>query len=470
MPPKNRFRRRLSQNVRDSAEPEELINRTNNDDISPKQKCEESPSLIVEGSRKRKPSRRLLESDVTQSVVRSAQRHKAKPVRIELSSDESKDSDDRTGRHTLPSFATLEEDEVEADSSDSDVERNSDGVPLELVCWREVTTTDVKSTKPNESSQLNSDTVYLEDVTSPSFVPLAEDKMRVRNQDMLIRKSYDNVVNLPCIFHSFMFGRSAQTASLDLWYQNGGSININFLRELYMFTHHDSYVNLSRVDPGILATRRVSSITNNSGLVFANRAHKDSPYAMCVSIIYVTDCSLYNPCRPFTINGPGLRVIEGDFLVQEFERVLGCLGVMYKKSTFGFDLFTSHFQFRTYVDRQAEGRTNNVSRTPDKSTSKYSITVASPRSVATSSPARLAVPATEQIPVYNFTSRVRPFDPTIDLYPAKTNAPLYNQDFPEGSLALVTYTVNTYDHKTDLTAPYLSFNLHWAALIGTPES
>ncbi|KAG6381590.1 hypothetical protein JVT61DRAFT_187 [Boletus reticuloceps] len=191
---------------------------------------------------------------------------------------------------------------------------------------------------------------------------------------------------------------------------------------------------------------------------------------MCISIIFVTDCSLYNPRRPFTINGPGMRIIEGNFLVQEFERLLGCLGVVYNTSTFGFDLFMSHFQFRTYVDRQPENRSNNVSRTPDKSSSMYAVSVASPRSIAASSPARLAVPATEQILVYDFTFRKQPFDPTIDLYPAKTNAPLYDHDIPEGSLALVAYTVNTYDCKTDLTAPYLSFNLHWAALIGTPAS
>ncbi|KAF8133026.1 hypothetical protein EV363DRAFT_1162947, partial [Boletus edulis] len=198
----------------------------------------------------------------------------------------------------------------------------------------------------------------------------------------------------------------AQTASLDKWYQNGGIVNVN----------------------------------------------------------------LYNPRRPFTLDGPGLRVIEGDFLVQEFERLLGCLGVVYNTTTFGFDLFTSHFQFQTYVDRQAESRSNNgtFSRTPEKSSSKYTVSVASPRSVTVSSPARLAVPATDQIPVYDFTSRQRPFNPTIDLYPAKTNAPLYDHDIPEGSLALVAYTVNTYDRKSDLTARYLSFNIHWAALVGTP--
>ncbi|KAG6376624.1 hypothetical protein JVT61DRAFT_1607 [Boletus reticuloceps] len=173
-------------------------------------------------------------------------------------------------------------------------------------------------------------------------------------------KTYSNIVNLPAAsLLSSRQGRTAQTASLDKWYVNGGSMNLIFLHDLYTFTHDNSFVNLSRVDPGLLSTRRVSSMTNNTGLVFANSARKDSAYAMCVSILYVTDCSLYNPRRSFSLNGPGLRVIEGDFLVQEFERLLGCLGVVYKSCTFGFDLFMAHFQFRTYVQRPTDTRTPN---------------------------------------------------------------------------------------------------------------
>ncbi|KAF8125102.1 hypothetical protein EV363DRAFT_1299356 [Boletus edulis] len=436
-------------------------------DLSPTVDISESAPLILKGSRKRKPSRRLLESNISQSVTGRARKHKAKRVRIE-SSDESEvvvnDS-----HHTLPSFSVSEEGSDSVDTSDSDVERNSEGIPLDLVRRREITATHDVSSKSKENVRLTSDTVYLEDVVNPSFVPPADDETRVDNRDTLIQKSYNDVINLPAAsLLTSRQGRSAQTASLDKWYQNGGIVNVNFLRDMYMFTHDDSFVNLARVDPSVLTTRRVSSITNNTGLIFANRARNDSTYAMCMSIIYVTDCSLYNPRRPFTLDGPGLRVIEGDFLVQEFERLLGCLGVVYNTTTFGFDLFTSHFQFRTYVDRQAESRSNNVSRTPEKSSSKYTVSVASPRSVTVSSPARLAVPATDQIPVYDFTSRQRPFDPTIDLYPAKTNAPLYDHDIPEGSLALVAYTVNTYDRKSDPTARYLSFNIHWAALVGTP--
>ncbi|KAF8416926.1 hypothetical protein L210DRAFT_3511578 [Boletus edulis BED1] len=415
MPPKKRSRRYSSPMVKNTAKPEELVvDNDFNTELS-KRKREDTPPLVVQGSRKRKPSRRLLESNVMPSVTGRARNYKPKHERIESSSDESGNIGDKS---------------------------------------------DLTSSTTKESVQLTNNTVYLEDVVNPSFIPPATDETKVDRRDTLFRKTYDNVVNLPATsLLTSRQGRSAQTASLDMWYQNGGSVNVNFLRELYMFAHHDSYVNLSRVDPRILSTRRVSSLTKNSGLIFANCARQESTYVI-----------LYNPRRPFTLNGPGLRVIEGDFLVQEFERLLGCLGVVYNTSTFGFDLFTSHFQFRTYVDRQFDGRADDVSRTPDKSTSKYAVTVASPRSIATSSPARLAIPATEQIPVYDFTSRIRPFDPTIDLYPEKTNAPLYDRDIPEGSLALVAYTVNTYDRKTDLSARYLSFNVHWAALIGTPGS
>ena len=41
-------------------------------------------------------------------------------------------------------------------------------------------------------------------------------------------------------------------------------------------------------------------------------------------------------------------------MVQEFERLIGCLGIVYQKSLFVFDLSLSHFQFRTYVEKRRD--------------------------------------------------------------------------------------------------------------------
>ena len=137
------------------------------------------------------------------------------------------------------------------------------------------------------------------------------------------------------------------------------TLHHSFLCELYMFSHDDAFTNLSCIDPHLLSTRQVSSMSNNVGLVFANCSLNDSHYVMCISVIYVTDCSLHSPRQYFTIDGPGLWVINADFLVQEFERLLGCLGVVYKTLLFGFDLFTSHIQFWTYMERHPESKTDN---------------------------------------------------------------------------------------------------------------
>ncbi|KAG6381589.1 hypothetical protein JVT61DRAFT_186 [Boletus reticuloceps] len=185
MPPKrdvniySRSHRNLSQTVNVSIKPKGSVDHSDIDAATPKRKVEEAPPLIVEGSRKRKPSRRLLESNIAQSVSVRAHNHKVKCARVDSSSDELDVVVDETSRHTLPSFSASEEDSDNIQSSDSDVERNSDGVPMELIRRQEVTTTDVASSKTKESLRLTSDTVYLEDVVSPSFIPPTNDETRV---------------------------------------------------------------------------------------------------------------------------------------------------------------------------------------------------------------------------------------------------------------------------------------------------
>jgi len=129
---------------------------------------------------------------------------------------------------------------------------------------------------------------------------------------------------------------------------------VGFLCGVYTFSKEDYFVNPSCVDPCHLGTWRVSMASKNLGLMIRKLSLNDLQYAMCVSIIHVSKCHLLVPCYFYTADGSGIRLIEGDFLVQEFERLLGCLGVVYCTSSFTFNLFSSHFQFHTYVDKRWE--------------------------------------------------------------------------------------------------------------------
>ena len=67
--------------------------------------------------------------------------------------------------------------------------------------------------------------------------------------------------------------------------------------------------------------------------------------------------------------------------------------------------------------------------------------------------------------IYDYTSKTK-FDPNVDLNPALHDALHYDHDIPSGLLALVAYTVNTFERK-DGSKNNLGFNIHWAALLGT---
>ena len=190
--------------------------------------------------------------------------------------------------------------------------------------------------------------------------------------------------------------------------------------------------------------QRVSTTSKNVGLTLSTLDVKDTRYTMCLSIIHVSACHLLIPRHSYSSYGLGLRIIEGDFLVQEFERLLGCLGVVYKKSSFVFDLSASHIQFHTYIERRTEDEdvnaqgmsllscsyysqgsgltsrpfmwltgirvgSSSATNTPVKNSSRFAMSVASPRSVAAASNTRLSLSADKQsklvVPARNVTNR-----------------------------------------------------------------
>ncbi|KAF8124213.1 hypothetical protein EV363DRAFT_1178312 [Boletus edulis] len=176
----------------------------------------------------------------------------------------------------------------------------------------------------------------------------------------------------------------------------------------------------------------------------------------------------------YAIDSPGLKVIKGNFLVQEFERLLGCLGVVYDTSSFIFKLSGSHLQFHTFIGKQSDGvgdhktaKSTDLLKTPAKNTSKFSMSVSSPQAVAGTSNMHLCLPCTEHVPIYDYMSKNDYFDAKQDLNPTLSNTPLYNQDIPAGSLVMAIYTINTFTRKTNRKNNNLGFNVHWIAMLGT---
>ena len=123
---------------------------------------------------------------------------------------------------------------------------------------------------------------------------------------------------------------------------------------MYSFVKEGYLVNLACIDPRQLATWRVSTSSKSVGLTLTTLDVKDTHYALCVSIVHITDCHLLSPHCSYVSDGSGIQFLEGNFLVQEFEHLIGCLGVVYEKSSFVFDLSSSHFQFRTYVEKRRD--------------------------------------------------------------------------------------------------------------------
>ena len=203
----------------------------------------------------------------------------------------------------------------------------------------------------------------------------------------------------------------------------------SYLPGIYSFDlfEDQNLVNLSRMDPNELATRWLSTNSKTLGLTLSLINLADTRYVICVFIIHIIECNLVSPRRTYSLTGPGLKVIEGDFLVQEFKHLLRCLGVVYGTTSFTCDLSNSHVQFRTFVPSEKirnegsiyrQGNTlllyvtmhnwsflvgfcPNSSGTsglsmPVKDKSKFVFSISSPRSMAGASNAHLTVNSHKQ--------------------------------------------------------------------------
>ena len=136
----------------------------------------------------------------------------------------------------------------------------------------------------------------------------------------------------------------------------------SYLCGIYSFDllEDQNLVNLLQVDPNELATCQLSTNSKTLRLTLSSINLADTHYVVCVSIIHITECNLVSPCHTYSLTGPCLKVIEGDFLVQEFECLLGCLGVVYGTMSFTCDLFDSHVQFWTFIPSEKIGNEGSI--------------------------------------------------------------------------------------------------------------
>ncbi|KAF6763377.1 hypothetical protein DFP72DRAFT_801285 [Ephemerocybe angulata] len=184
---------------------------------------------------------------------------------------------------------------------------------------------------------------------------------------------------------------------------------------------------------------------------------------MCLSTIFCKSSHILEPPE----RGLKQKSITGIFHSQEWERTVGCIGTVFGHRVLHAQLSMDAMQFTTRASF------NRVDSSPNGSSSVQSALFSKIRSPAVGSRARasrvlntdtFSLDVESTIPVYD--CRNMPLDLSQDLGRLETFT-RWTEEIPYGSFVVVAYTVAVFRAEKN-KAWTVSFNLHWAMLLGTP--
>ncbi|EDQ98351.1 uncharacterized protein LACBIDRAFT_303646 [Laccaria bicolor S238N-H82] len=237
------------------------------------------------------------------------------------------------------------------------------------------------------------------------------------------------------------------------------NINLKYIKGLVVFEkdYTSNIVNLSRIDPSLLVSKKTSGQTKGGPLVFIR--DRKTP-ALCVTLGIIVDDQTESPRQR---GDKEVKFITAKLLAYEYERMVAVLCMTFKRGSVRVQLADSTLTFAT---RSAEPKSGS-------SPVKGFTTVRSKATMSNDTPNRK----------FRYSSSLGPHDlvPILDartkhikmpsgLGSIEKDLPPFGRQVPTGSIALIGYTVGSYNSKANPNDVSLSMNVLWVAVLAASEN
>ncbi|KAJ6522934.1 hypothetical protein DFH09DRAFT_1191008 [Mycena vulgaris] len=333
--------------------------------------------------------------------------------------------------------------------------------------------------------QDQSSTVFLEDIETYRAYFDATAKCGVFDlsiQDKSLRPGYIGLHPLPAfrrILAAYDRNRISGDDTID--YTTGGRIQFSsWFRQLprmiaansmgaMMFQESEpNFINPSRVSPLRLSTQ------GSAGSSTTQRLHVNGRIAVCVTPVCVTESHVVVPRKIGLKSDRRRKWISGVPHDQDWERMEALLCLLFHETIMYGQIADKSLSFQTMISPETAKQSDS---TPDRFTRGVPSSMFSARSPAKNSPgssfqaskAKTLLAFDDTIPVYDARKTVIDFDADLDRLGHVL--PLFIGEVPNGSFAIIGYSVSSYFGNILSKAnkvPYIGMNLLWVIVCGVP--
>ncbi|KIJ89519.1 hypothetical protein K443DRAFT_126752, partial [Laccaria amethystina LaAM-08-1] len=220
-------------------------------------------------------------------------------------------------------------------------------------------------------------------------------------------------------------------------------IDLKYIKGLVVFEkdYTSNIVNLSRIDPSLLIAKKTSGQTKGGPLVFIR--DRKTPTCLLIS--------------PRQRGDKEVKFITAKLLAYEYERMVAVLCMTFKRESVRVQLADSTLTFAT---RSAEPKSCS-------SPVKGFATVRSKATMSNNTPNRKfrysSLSPHDIVPVLD--ARTKQIKMPSGLGTIEKDLPLFGRQVPIGSIALIGYTVGSYNSKANPNDVSLSMNVLWVAVL-----
>ncbi|EDR14698.1 uncharacterized protein LACBIDRAFT_321919 [Laccaria bicolor S238N-H82] len=223
-------------------------------------------------------------------------------------------------------------------------------------------------------------------------------------------------------------------------------IDLKYVKGLVTFEKDYSLnvINLSRIDPSLLVSKKTPGQTKGGPMVFIR--DRKTP-ALCVTLGIIADDQTASPRQRYG-GDKEVKFITAKLIAYEYERMVAVLCMIHGKESVRVQLADSTLTFAT---RSAEVNSGS-------SPVKGFATVRSRATMTNNTP---------DLPILD--AQTKHIKMPSGLGSVEKDLPLFGRQVPTGSIALIGYTVGSYNSKANPKDVSLSMNVLWVAVLAASE-
>ncbi|KAH6871665.1 hypothetical protein BKA70DRAFT_1450893 [Coprinopsis sp. MPI-PUGE-AT-0042] len=313
---------------------------------------------------------------------------------------------------------------------------------------------------PSKSSAA-SGMVHLEDLDTRQVreLPAECEVTDSQLQDPLLRDFYNDLPNLRSgVFESWSDAEGPGMIMFSNWSDACPDMIFETCISAVQFRSSGAFINPSRISPLEVCVRHVPGARVRSHLYTL-----DNGPAICVSTVMLVNSYLLAPPE----RGLRQKWLSGIFHSQEWERLVGFIVTVFGYDRLSAQLAKDAIQFTTkaYFGKDRDSRTSGSSMSKMFSKVKSPSTKGKSKAVNAITADTFSLEFDSDVPVYDARDVQLDFNEDLDRI---QHLPRWNQEVPYGSFVVVGYTVAVF--KVEKTRSWtVSFNIHWAILVGVPS-